>query len=63
MIEKNQTMELHPLCTYFPRMSDAEFSSLKDNIQDIGQTHPIYTFEGMILDGGNRYRAFCELGY
>lgn len=62
MTEKNQIMELHPLCTYFPRMSDAEFSSLKDNIQDIGQTHPIYTFEGMILDGGNRYRALCELG-
>ena len=54
-------MELHPLCTYFPRMSEAEFSALKDNIQAIGQTHPIYTLDGMILDGGNRYRALCEL--
>jgi preprotein translocase subunit SecD len=63
MTEKNnQTMELHPLCTYFPRMSDDEFTSLKDNIQDNGQTHPIYTLDGMILDGGNRYRALCELG-
>ncbi|MFI3154520.1 MAG: hypothetical protein QX199_00040 [Methylococcaceae bacterium] len=63
MTEKNnQTLELHPLCTYFPRMSDAEFNSLKDNIQDNGQTHPIYTLDGMILDGGNRYRALCELG-
>ena len=63
MIEKNnQTMELHPLCTYFPRMSDDEFNSLKDNIQDNGQTHPIYILDGMILDGGNRYRALCELG-
>jgi ParB-like chromosome segregation protein Spo0J len=63
MTEKNnQTIELHPLCTYFPRMSDAEFNSLKDNIQDNGQTHPIYTLDGMILDGGNRYRALCELG-
>lgn len=63
MTEKNnQTMELHPLCTYFPRMSDAEFNSLKDNLQDNGQTHPIYTLDGMILDGGNRYRALCELG-
>ena len=63
MTEKNnQTMELHPLCTYFPRMSDDEFNSLKDNIQDNGQTHPIYTLDGMILDGGNRYRALCELG-
>ncbi len=63
MTEKNkQTLELHPLCTYFPRMSEAEFNSLKDNIQSNGQTHPIYTLDGMILDGGNRYRALCELG-
>jgi len=63
MTEKNtQTMELHPLCTYFPRMSDAEFDSLKDNLLDNGQTHPIYSLDGMILDGGNRYRALCELG-
>ena len=55
-------MELHPLCTYFPRMSDDEFNSLKDNLQDNGQTHPIYTLDGMILDGGNRYRALSELG-
>lgn len=60
--KNNQTMELHPLCTYFPRMSDDEFNSLKANIQDNGQTHPIYTLDGMILDGGNRYRALCELG-
>jgi hypothetical protein len=31
-------MELHPLCTYFPRMSDDEFNSLKDNLQNNGQT-------------------------
>lgn len=55
-------MELHPLCTYFPRMSDDEFSALKESIQLNGQTHPIYTLDGMVLDGGNRYRALCELG-
>ncbi|MGZ5054571.1 MAG: hypothetical protein ACXWAT_06460 [Methylobacter sp.] len=55
-------MELHPLCTYFPRMSEDEFNALKDNLQNNGQTHPIYTLDGMILDGGNRYRALCELG-
>lgn len=63
MTEKNnQTIELHPLCTYFPRMSEDEFNALKDNLQHNGQTHPIYTLDGMILDGGNRYRALCELG-
>ncbi|WP_333874618.1 hypothetical protein [Methylobacter sp.] len=58
----NQPMELHPLCTYFPRMSEDEFNALKDNLQHNGQTHPIYTLDGMILDGGNRYRALSELG-
>jgi len=58
----NRILELHPLCTYFPRMSEAEFDSLKDNLLKNGQTHPIYTLDGMILDGGNRYRALCELG-
>jgi hypothetical protein len=43
-------------------MSEAEFISLKDNLQEHGQTYPIYTLDGMILDGGNRYRALCELG-
>ena len=63
MTEKNDPMmELHPLCTYFPRMSEAEFISLKDNLEENGQIHPIYTLDGMILDGGNRYRALCELG-
>ncbi len=63
MTEKNAPMmELHPLCTYFPRMSEAEFISLKDNLQENGQIHPIYTLDGMILDGGNRYRALRELG-
>jgi hypothetical protein len=63
MTENNhQPLELHPLCTYFPRMSEDEFNALKDNLQHNGQTHPIYTLDGMILDGGNRYRALCELG-
>jgi flagellar biosynthesis/type III secretory pathway chaperone len=54
--------ELHPLCTFFPRLNDDEFKALKADIAENGQTHPIYTLDGMILDGGNRYRALCELG-
>lgn len=58
----NNHYELHPLCTYFPRMGATDFDALKEDIQSNGQTHPIYTLDGMILDGGNRYRALCELG-
>lgn len=52
-------MELHPLCTYFPRLAGAEFTALCDDIAAHGLQNPIITLDGMILDGGNRFRA-CE---
>ncbi len=54
--------QLHPLCTLFPRMSGQEFQSLVDDIKANGQREPIMLHEGMILDGGNRYRACLEAG-
>lgn len=55
-------MELHPLCTLFPRLSDVEFSILVEDIRANGLRHPITTHDGMILDGGNRYRACIDAG-
>ena len=55
-------MELHPLCTLFPRLSGYEFDCLKLDIKENGQREPIITHDGMILDGGNRYRACIDLG-
>lgn len=55
-------MELHPLCTLFPRMGDFEFAALVEDIKAHGLLSPIVTYEGMILDGGNRYRACIEAG-
>lgn len=49
--------ELHPLCTLFPRLGDAEFSALVEDIKANGLRQPITLHDGMILDGGNRYRA------
>lgn len=54
--------ELHPLCTLFPRMSGAEFDALRDDIAANGLNQPIVLHGGMILDGGNRYRACIEAG-
>lgn len=54
--------ELHPLCTLFPRMSGAEFDALRDDIATNGLNQPIVLHRGMILDGGNRYRACVEAG-
>jgi hypothetical protein len=56
------TLELHPLCTLFPRMSGAEFDALKADILANGMREPIVVHAGLILDGGNRYRACIEAG-
>ena len=56
------THELHPLCTLFPRLTGAEFQSLRDDIRANGLRQPIVLHAGMILDGGNRYRACIEAG-
>lgn len=55
-------IQLHPLCTLFPRMSGADFDALKADIAQHGVRLPIVTHDGLILDGGNRYRACMELG-
>jgi hypothetical protein len=54
--------ELHPLCTLFPRVTGAEFTALVDDIRANGLRQPIVLHGGMILDGGNRYRACLESG-
>lgn len=54
--------ELHPLCTLFPRLAGAEFDALVADIRVNGLSQPITTHNGMILDGGNRYRACIEAG-
>lgn len=54
--------DLHPLCTFFPRLEGAEFAALCDDIRINGQREPIVLHDGMVLDGGNRYRACIEAG-
>ena len=58
----NMKYELHPLCTLFPRMDGAEFDALVRDIRGNGLRDPIVLHEGMILDGGNRYRACVKAG-
>ena len=54
--------ELHPLCTLFPRLDELAFASLVADIKANGLREPIVVHQGLILDGGNRYRACLEAG-
>ena len=58
----NEEYQLHPLCTLFPRLGGSEFDSLCADIKSNGLNNAIVLHEGMILDGGNRYRACLESG-
>lgn len=56
------TMNLHPLCVFFPRIVGNEFDSLVADIKANGLREPITLYEGQVLDGGNRYAACLEAG-
>lgn len=58
----NGEMQFHPLCSLFPPMVGTEFDALVADIQANGLREPIIVHEGMILDGGNRYRACLAAG-
>lgn len=55
-------MEFHPASNIFPMMSSEEFDSLVADIEVNGQLEPIYTSEGKIIDGRNRWMACEKLG-
>ena len=59
----------HPFANLFPMMEaggeqgKAAFDGLKASIAREGIHQPIVRYEGMILDGRNRYKAGIEVGY
>lgn len=57
-----ETLSLHPLCVFFPRIVGNEFDSLVADIKANGLREPITLYEGQVLDGGNRYAACLEAG-
>jgi ParB-like chromosome segregation protein Spo0J len=50
-------MKFHPYAEIFPLFEDAEFDALVDDIKAHGLREKIWTHEGKILDGRNRFLA------
>ncbi|MBX3288390.1 MAG: hypothetical protein KF855_03500 [Acidobacteria bacterium] len=55
-------LEYHPLANLFPLMHGEDFDRLVADIKANGQLESIWTFQGKIIDGRNRYRACLQLG-
>ena len=52
-------LPFHPLSELFPLLDGKAFDDLAEDIAKNGLREPIWTYQGSILDGRNRYRA-CE---
>lgn len=55
-------MQFHPIADIFPLMSDADFERLCKDIRQNGLLVEIETYNGLIIDGRNRYQACLETG-
>ena len=53
----------HPFANLFPMIEGKEFDQLRDDIAVQGILEPIRLYQGMILDGRNRYAAGKAAGH
>lgn len=52
----------HPIANLFPMMSEAERAELGADMKANGQAETVKLFQGMLLDGRNRYAECVRLG-
>jgi N6-adenosine-specific RNA methylase IME4/ParB-like chromosome segregation protein Spo0J len=55
-------MQFHEIANLFPMMNGKEFEDLKTDISKNGLIEPIWTYQGKIVDGRNRYNACKSIG-
>jgi predicted DNA-binding protein (UPF0251 family) len=56
-----RAMQFHEVANIFPMMSVEEFDALQKDIEANGLREAIWTYQGKILDGRNRYQACLNL--
>ncbi len=60
-VEQVRRMEFHEVANIFPMMGDEDYMALVADIQYNGLLEPIWTYQGKIIDGRNRYKACLEI--
>ena len=58
----DEELNYHPLADIFPLIDEAESDMLAEDIAANGLLEPIVLYNGLILDGRNRYRACLKVG-
>jgi ParB-like chromosome segregation protein Spo0J len=59
----NHSLVAHPFANMFPMIEGQELENLKASISKSGILEPIRLYQGMILDGRNRYAAAKACGH
>jgi hypothetical protein len=60
-IAMEELMEFHPVAELFPLLPADELDDLANDIATNGLINPIWTYDGKILDGRNRYHACLKV--
>ena len=60
---QDDPFEWHPYAQLFPMMDEDEIESLAQDIEQNGQLAPVQIYDGMILDGRNRYQAIDSINH
>ena len=54
-------LRAHPIAELVPDMTPDQYGALRDDIREHGMRTPIVMYEGMLLDGRNRTRAWQDI--
>jgi hypothetical protein len=54
-------LRAHPIAELVPDMTPDQYGALRDDIREHGLRTPTVMYEGMVLDGRNRARAWYDI--